>query len=341
MKNRYSIVIMLIISLFIASCETDFDQNAEWKEVMVVYGLLNQTDSISYIKVNKAFLGDGSAIVYAQEPDSNLYGNDIEVRMEQWRDGSMVKEFVFDTTTLYNKDSGLFYYPQQPLYQCVTYQELDDESEYKLFIRNKKSGLEVMSNSPLVHDFTVLKPAYNHPTLPTISFPDNNSAKDITWYSAVNGRRYEILLRFNFYEKFYDKPDTLSRSVEMRFPTRRSEDINGGDEMEVKLANDDFYINLQNMIPYDAAKEDNVDIRIPGKIEILFSVAAEEFNLYMEVNEPSNSIVQDRPEYTNIENGLGLFSSRYNKVRTYYLHPLSQEILVTKGMKFIEVVIAK
>ena len=33
----------------------------------------------------------------------------------------------------------------------------------------------------------------------------------------------------------------------------------------------------------------------------------------MEVNDASSSIVQERPEYTNIENGIGIFSSRYNK----------------------------
>jgi hypothetical protein len=41
----------------------------------------------------------------------------------------------------------------------------------------------------------------------------------------------------------------------------------------------------------------------------------------MEVNEPSNSIVQDRPEFTNIDNGTGLFSSRYKNTRTKKIHP--------------------
>ena len=54
----------------------------------------------------------------------------------------------------------------------------------------------------------------------------------------------------------------------------------------------------------------------------------------MEVNEPSSSIIQERPEYTNIVNGIGLFSCRYNKKRSYYLHPISEEILSTKGLGF-------
>jgi hypothetical protein len=47
----------------------------------------------------------------------------------------------------------------------------------------------------------------------------------------------------------------------------------------------------------------------------------------MEVNEPSNSIVQERPEYTNINNGIGIFSCRYEVIRSFYLNANSREEL--------------
>lgn len=339
MKNLNVLIGIFLALMLTWGCETDFEQNAEWKDVTVVYGLLNQKDSISYIKVNKAFLGDSSALIYASRPDSSLYGSSIEVKLEEYKWGSLQKEYNFDTTTLYDKDSGSFYYPQQPVYYCVTHNQLDEESEYRIRITNKNSGKIISAATPLVHDFTVLKPIYNHPTVPTLTFPDNNSSKSISWYSAVNGKRYEVVMRFNFKEKFFDNPDTLLRTIETRYPGRKSLTDEGGEEMEIQFSNESFYIWLQNSIPYESEKEAMVDVRVPGKIDIVFSVAAAEFNTYLEVNEPSNSIVQDRPEYTNIENGIGIFSSRYSKSRHYYLHPLSQEILVTKGLKFIEVVI--
>jgi len=48
-------------------------------------------------------------------------------------------------------------------------------------------------------------------------------------------------------------------------------------------------------------------------MDFVISVAGNEFNTYMEVNQPSTNIIQERPEYTNISNGLGIFSSRYIK----------------------------
>jgi hypothetical protein len=38
------------------------------------------------------------------------------------------------------------------------------------------------------------------------------------------------------------------------------------------------------------------------------------------LNEPSSSLVQERPEYTNIENGLGVFSASYEKISVHRIH---------------------
>ena len=53
MKIRIAALIVLTTILFQA-CKTDFDINAPWKESAIVYGILNQNDTIHYIKVNKA-----------------------------------------------------------------------------------------------------------------------------------------------------------------------------------------------------------------------------------------------------------------------------------------------
>jgi hypothetical protein len=47
-------------------------------------------------------------------------------------------------------------------------------------------------------------------------------------------------------------------------------------------------------------------------VEYIFSVASDDLNTYMEVTEPSNTVVQERPAFTNITNGIGLFASRYD-----------------------------
>ena len=45
----------------------------------------------------------------------------------------------------------------------------------------------------------------------------------------------------------------------------------------------------------------------------MFAVAGDDLNTYMEVSAPSTGIVQEKPSFTNITNGIGIFSARYNQ----------------------------
>jgi hypothetical protein len=50
----------------------------------------------------------------------------------------------------------------------------------------------------------------------------------------------------------------------------------------------------------------------------------------MDLNKPSTSLVQERPAYTNIENGIGIFASRTKKIRTFNkLSQKSNDSLIT------------
>ena len=49
-------------------------------------------------------------------------------------------------------------------------------------------------------------------------------------------------------------------------------------------------------------------------IKFYLSVAGDELNTYLEVNEPATGIIQEKPEYTNVINGIGIFSTR---IKTY------------------------
>ena len=57
--------LLFLILPFLFSCETDFDVNANWKDVTIVYGLIDPNNEDQLIKINKAYLGQGDAIQMA------------------------------------------------------------------------------------------------------------------------------------------------------------------------------------------------------------------------------------------------------------------------------------
>jgi hypothetical protein len=59
------------------------------------------------------------------------------------------------------------------------------------------------------------------------------------------------------------------------------------------------------------------------------------------VNEPSSGIVQEKPDYTNVENGIGLFSCRYLKTTEtpsvkMRVGPSTEERLINENLKFVK-----
>ena len=81
--KKITSLFLLVLTLFF-SCETEFNVNADWKEVTVVYGLLDQSQDKQYVRINKAFLGPEDAYMMASESDSINYNpNNLEVKIDK------------------------------------------------------------------------------------------------------------------------------------------------------------------------------------------------------------------------------------------------------------------
>ncbi|PID94332.1 MAG: hypothetical protein CSA95_03345 [Bacteroidetes bacterium] len=329
MKRIY-ILLSILLSMGFLACDNEVSTIGEWKEITVVYGLLNPNDSISYIKITKAFLGGGNALSYARISDSSEYPHKLEVSIEEYHEGNFIKKIDFDTTTIYHKEEGIFYSDAQQIYRAVTHQMLSDQNTYKLVIRNPKTGKLITAETPLVDENMIIQqPRINNITHPTINILDNEYTKAVSILSSKNGRRYEVYLTFNYEEVMKGSDIPVKKSIVWRsFPTRKSANANGGEELNFDFVTQSFWRWLNKEIPYaDEAMEERVEKRYAGQIVFTFQVAEEQFNTYMEVNEPSLSIVQERPTYTNIENGIGIFSARYDKERAFYLSETSSNTL--------------
>src|SRR5215212_5226416 len=109
---KKSVLISAVAAVSFTSCSTDVDLLEDYKPITVVYGLLNVNDSIQYIKVNKAFLGEGNALLMAEQNDSvNYKPGEISVQLQQINPstGAVIQTINCDTTTQILKDDGIFY----------------------------------------------------------------------------------------------------------------------------------------------------------------------------------------------------------------------------------------
>ena len=85
---------------------------------------------------------------------------------------------------------------------------------------------------------------------------------------------------------------------------------------------------------------DNVQRRLVD-FDLTYFGISDDFNTYLSVNKPSIGIVQKKPEYTNIENGLGLFASRNSiSFKNLGFHPTTLGLIQTndktKNLGFVD-----
>ncbi|HOV11213.1 MAG TPA: hypothetical protein PLT47_05935 [Bacteroidales bacterium] len=316
---------LIILSWFLNSCKTDFDINAEKKDIAIVYGLLDQTQPVQYIKITRAFLGEGNAIEMAADAGSSSYGNDLEVTITQISNGNEVHTFTLEKTTIANKDSGIFYYPVQDVYRFIPSQQLAVADSFRLKIKNLITGNQITAATNLIHDFTIMKPSYN-PENPLLGLVGSNLAYntlEASWKSGKNGRIYEPWFRFHYREVNLTTHDTTDKFVDWHLSTVKSETLKGGETLLTNYNSEDFYRRVAAEVPVDY----NV-VRLIGMVDFVISAGADELSIYIDLNKPSNSIIQERPLYTNIGNGLGIFSSRYTKTLSYNLTSFSVEKLM-------------
>jgi len=338
--NLLSVTAMLLVVC--VSCETDFDTTAPYQDITVVYGLLDPKDSMQYIKINKAFLSEDNVLRYAMMEDSNSYPFPMDVTVEEFTpSGVLAKIHYFDTTTIYNKEPGLFYNPEQVIYRwqkpalpievipVLDYSQLppdtlgfeyfwlNTDNRYKLTIRNPETDKLIYSESLLLKDVEFTRPQTHIHTIRFVTNPQ--TVREFTWKRVDNAGKYEFELRFNYRELDFGSTDTIDRYVTLA--TSSFYGSSGSSTLSSYFSDDRFYTLSRNRIPYsDPARENQVKDRFSGPINLIVSAAEDQFAFYLQVNEPSTSIVQEKPQYSNIENGIGIFSSRIKKVRFLRLH---------------------
>jgi hypothetical protein len=317
--KRFTLILFIAMSAGLNSCSTDFDINAPAKDITVVFGLLDQNDSDHYIRISKAFIGEQDALVMAQDAANSSYGDALDVKVEEYTNGNLTHTFSCSKTMVTDKDPGVFYYPNQEVYKFTG--TLNVGSRYKIVIKNNESGKETTAETGLVNDFTVEKPYYNpkNPQIGFINASGQYTESEAKWESAKNGRLYEPLFRFNYKEVDNNQPlDTVYKYVDWKINSVKSSRLDGSETMISGYNSEPFYKFLESVTPIDYNKS-----RFIGKVDFMMSVGGDELSTYIDLNSPSNTIIQERPAYTNVSNGIGIFSCRHTKSLSFNLSSYS------------------
>ncbi|MCB0738173.1 MAG: hypothetical protein KDC92_11720 [Bacteroidetes bacterium] len=300
---------MLIISFFV-SCETDFEVNDEWKEIGVVYCLLDKEDSFQYVRLQKAYLNTNTnAYQLAQLNDSIYYTQEVKVQLihERLKDTINLEPYSIE-----NKADGVFSSTPYFVYRTPPGLQLQKNNIYILRVKNTETGYELTASAPVIEQGNVTDPTAKTTSLAYCSslgeFRNYIKRREMTINSGRGVKFYDMSILFHYgVIDSNNITDTTWESIEWEIGKMVSlSSTKGSLPAQLTYSGEDFFRFIgRQMKPQPAGKA-----IVPGFLEYLYMAGGQDIFDYINVNRPSNGIVQKNPEYTNVTNGLGIFSSR-------------------------------
>jgi hypothetical protein len=300
--KKLAFLSVVFLSIFLHSCDQDIDLTADWKDIPIIYGLLNISDTAHYIRVEKAFQDqNGSAFLAALEPDS-LYYPSATVRLLNLTTGKQASlQRVDGDDEGYPRESGVFAQSPNYLYKVRN-------SDFPLVGGDQiRFILERGDDYPAVTAECValsnLIPQGLSPGS-KLDFPTN---RDVTfrWRAGDEARIFDVSLIFHYDEKLAGDPEV--RSYQLEWPMIKGvKRTDGSTTVSAKV----FGLQFYNFLAANIEARPDVT-RLYTGLDLVITGGGEAIEQYVTIALANTGITgaQEIPVYTNLSEGRGIFSS--------------------------------
>tara|TARA_R110000850_G_scaffold39143_3_gene101822 strand:+ start:1299 stop:2408 length:1110 start_codon:yes stop_codon:yes gene_type:complete len=306
MKNRFLLALSFFGLLSITvSCDNDFSVSDDWSDVTVVYSLLDPVADTNWVRIERGYLGDAAASQSYGIPDSLYYDSLVVILNEYNSSNELVKTITLDRdNTSRDRQPGVFTTNDYRLYR--TTEKINEESIYEIIVKQTNSKFtDVKARTEIVggqipgdfNDFGFLTPR-DVPTAQQAFFGK------VEVEPSDRAKIYQVFFTFNYKEYDIITKEEVMKSIYFKFATLRGEATNSS-AIAFNGTIHTFNSLVADQIPVDANK-----LRFIENMEIDVYAGGSDLDKYMTLNAPTTGVNQTKPEFPQIEEGTGLFSSR-------------------------------
>ncbi len=331
---------LLAVLAFFNACSTDVPLYADYKDIPVVYGLLNMSEDTNYVRINRGFSSNNENPINAYDvaliADSCNYPGKLSAYIVEYKRsyGNTYKPtgdtLMLDTITIHNKEEGIFYSPSQKVY--YTADKLTNNSEmsdylYKLFVCKGNDTITAKTGIVGGENFKI-----NTFALSFKAGPSTNSNK-ITFTPADNAVFYDMEFTFTYHES-HNGGTMVDKQVRYSCGTKSLENLVSEGGLYYFSYGENVLFNLME----EAIGADTVNVTRTfddKPIQVRLAAGADGLYNYIQVNSQSG-FSQSVPDYTNVSGGYGVFSSRINIVKDLGISAAAQRDLYGKPWGFVQ-----
>lgn len=304
-KRGYSVLLFLLLILLSQNaCREELQLLAPWEDIPVVYGMINRADTAYYVRVEKVFVNpDADANEIARNPDSLYYAEDaISVFLTDLESGLKFEmERVNGEAEGYPREPGVFVESPNYLYKLrAEHLPLEGDDLLRLTIERQGNLADVTADTEVLGE---IKPSgIVNGAQVTFKYDQQNSFR---WTSGEEARIFDLEMHIHYKEwEAGHIQDAVSKTFvwSMARAVLRS----SGTITVVKVDGLDFYTTLAASLEASATT-----LRQFTGMDLVVIGAGKAVEEYISITEANTGITsaQDLPIYTNVEGGLGIFSS--------------------------------
>jgi len=330
-KSGTVFLLAAIFTLGFTRCTTDVDLTAPYVSIPVVFGLLDAEADTQWVRINRTWLGDGDQTQIALISDSSEYETSrLSTRFVEVVNEIDTRVFELKDTLLQNKDEdGVFFAPEHQAYYAATRgsESLNPDALYRLeIVIDDSIDVKAVTNMISVSVGNIQQPPAGLNNI-KLNFANVGPSQVVypnypfKWRSTAGASRYDAVLLVHFIEHYWaDDFQTVldssrARTIEMPIGTVDPSSDVGNQELEKLFDGRVFFTTLSTRLDKNIriTRELGVwdaDSQIARAFDFLLIVANETLAIYLDVNAPVTGIIQERPEYSNVSGGLGLWASR-------------------------------
>lgn len=349
MKKNIAYLMLLACTMVFYSCSTKVNLYSDYKDIPVIYGIIDVTADTNFIKITKAFCGTNDDPIDATEAaliyDSSNYSEKLEAYIIELQSiggqpyQATGRKFILDTVVIHNKDHGTFYAPEQTLYYTTENFKTNNENnkyKYRLFIIKPDGDTVTATTTTVGGDFAIINTGIGFQSAPT------DAMSNLRFRVIEEAPVYEVGMRFNYWEQHTGQPmehKYVSWSFGVR-PLSGYEYVEfSGNVYMLHYSPNRLFNHLNNAIGNDTVWDINHPnvIRYADSFVVSISAGGKEIFEYLETTEVSeNGIVPPVMIYSNINGGYGMFSSRCKISKQLRLSYWTLHDLYNKPWGFVE-----
>ena len=336
----YSLLVGLTV---LNACSTDVELYADYKDVAIIYAMLDHRADTNYVKITRAFCGTNDNPIDASEValiyDSSNYPGKLDARIYELKstyNGAYEvtgRIMELDTMTIHDKLEGVFYAPDQMVYYTTEPFNANTESnkyKYRLVVV-KPDGDTLTASTNMVgnEEFSIMSSGVSFQLAPT------NDLGRILFRADGTAALYEVAMQFNYREQLAGH-EMKQKHIRRAFGTRTIDQFIriGGNSYYLEYSQNWLFNTLALAIGGDTIVDPNHPnvVRYVDDFVISISAAGEDLYYYYAANqEQQNSPVGFVSVYSNIDGGYGLFSSRTTVRKAVNLSKSTKNDLYSKA----------